>query len=114
MSFKTFTGLATIAAMTALAAWGASLAGARAEADIYSVHPLVADSAGNAPATDASLVNGWGLSAGPTTPWWTANNGSNSSTLYSGTGAKAPLTVSVAGAPTGTVFNGNAAAFSVS
>ena len=65
-------------------------------------------------ATDASLVNGWGLSAGPTTPWWAANNGTNTSTLYSGTGVKAALTVSVPGAPTGTVFNGNAADFVVS
>jgi len=63
---------------------------------------------------DASLVNGWGLSAGPTTPWWSANNGTNTSTLYSGTGTKAALTVSVPGAPTGTVFNGNAADFVVS
>ena len=54
------------------------------------------------------------LSAGPTTPWWAANNGSNTSTLYSGAGVKAALTVSVPGAPTGTVFNGNAADFAVS
>ena len=59
-------------------------------------------------------MNSWGLSAGPTTPWWSANNGTNAATLYSGTGAKAALTVSVAGAPTGTVFNGNAADFVVS
>ena len=59
-------------------------------------------------------MNGWGLSAGPTTPWWTSNNGSKTSTLYSGAGVKSALTVSVPGAPTGTVFNGNAAAFVVS
>jgi uncharacterized protein (TIGR03118 family) len=75
----------------------------------------VSDSAAvSAPVTDASLVNGWGLSVGPTTPWWTANNGTNTSTLYSGAGAKVALTVAVAGAPTGTVFNGNAADFVVS
>ena len=95
MSFRTFAGLATLVATGALIAWGASLAGARAQANIYSVHPLVADAAGSAPAADASLVNGWGLSAGPTTPWWTANNGSNTSTLYSGVGAKSALTVTV-------------------
>ena len=43
--------------------------------DVFTVHNLVADTAGSAPATDASLVNGWGLSAGPTTPWWVSNNG---------------------------------------
>ena len=61
-----------------------------------------------APLADASLVNGWGLSAGPTTPWWTSNNKTNTSTLYSGAGVKSALTVSVPGGPTGTVFNGNA------
>ena len=90
-------------------------AGGRTAVDIYTVHPLVSDSTATpAGANDASLVNGWGLSAGPTTPWWAANNGSNTSTLYSGAGVKAALTVSVAGAPTGTVFNGNAADFVVS
>jgi uncharacterized protein (TIGR03118 family) len=114
MSIRSFARLATVVAVAAFAAWVAGAATARAEADIYTVHPLVADSvAAGASATDASLVNGWGLSAGPTTPWWTANNGSDTSTLYSGVGAKLALTVTVPGAPTGTVFNGNAAAFSV-
>jgi uncharacterized protein (TIGR03118 family) len=104
------------AAVTALAATVAvGIAQARVAVDIYTVHPLVSDgTATPAPATDASLVNGWGLSAGPTTPWWASNNGTNTSTLYSGVGAKAALTVSVPGGPTGTVFNGNAADFVVS
>jgi len=59
----------------------------------------------------SSLVNGWGLSAGPTTPWWVSDNGTGKSTLYSGTGTKVPLTVTVPGGPTGTVFNGDANAF---
>jgi uncharacterized protein (TIGR03118 family) len=92
----------------------AGAAGSRQAADIYSVHALVSDSSATAAqATDTSLVNGWGLTAGPTTPWWSSNNGTNSSTLYSGAGAKVALTVSVAGGPTGTVFNGNAADFVV-
>jgi uncharacterized protein (TIGR03118 family) len=61
--------------------------------------------------TDPTLVNGWGLSAGPTTPWWVSDNGTNASTLYQGSGTKAALTVTVAGGPTGTVFNGDATAF---
>ena len=82
--------------------------------DVFTVHDLVADTAGPAPLTDASLVNGWGLSAGPTTPWWVSNNGTNTSTLYSGTGAKIALTVAVPGAPSGTVYNGSATDFAVS
>jgi uncharacterized protein (TIGR03118 family) len=81
----------------------------------YNVYNLVSDgSEVSAPLGDPSLMNGWGLSAGPTTPWWTSNNGSNTSTLYSGVGSKAPLTVGVPGGPTGTVFNGNANDFVVS
>jgi uncharacterized protein (TIGR03118 family) len=71
----------------------------------YSAHQLVDQ------ASDPSLVNGWGLSAGPTTPWWVSDNGTDVSTLYQGSGTKAALTVSVPGGPTGTVFNGDATAF---
>jgi uncharacterized protein (TIGR03118 family) len=88
-------------------------AGARTQANVYSVQNLVSDTATTAPTTDASLVNGWGLSAGPTTPWWTSNNGTNTTTLYNGSGAKQALTVSVPGGPTGTVYNGTAADFAV-
>ena len=106
--------LVAFAAVLFAAVIAVSAASGRTAADIYSVHALVSDaSATPAASTDSSLVNAWGLSAGPTTPWWASNNGTNSSTLYSGTGAKSALTVAVAGAPTGTVFNGNAAAFVV-
>ncbi len=102
-------GVATSAGVLVVAA-----AARQQAADIYTVHTLVSDGASvPAPAADASLVNGWGLSAGPTTPWWTSNNGTNTSTLYNGAGTKQALTVTVAGAPTGTVFNGNTADFVV-
>jgi uncharacterized protein (TIGR03118 family) len=107
-------GLLALALAAALLAVVAVAQGRSTAADIYTVHPLVSDGGTTAPATDTSLVNGWGLSAGPTTPWWTSNNGTNTSTLYSGAGVKAALTVTVDGAPTGTVFNGNAADFVVS
>jgi uncharacterized protein (TIGR03118 family) len=115
MSNKIFRRIAALGAIAVLAVI-AGAANARVQAaDIYTVHALVSDGAiAPAPGTDASLVNGWGLTAGPTTPWWAANNGTNTSTLYNGAGTKQALTVAVAGAPTGTVFNGNAAAFVVS
>jgi len=109
--FKIRHVIAGIAVVAALAAGSAS---AGIQDDVFSVHDLVADGAGAAPAADASLVNAWGLSAGPTTPWWSSNNGTNTSTLYSGSGAKQALTVSVPGGPTGTVFNGAATDFVVS
>jgi len=114
MSTRRFRSIA-FAAVVLFVAAVAGGARAREAADIFNVHPLVSDSsATQAAATDASLVNAWGLTAGPTTPWWTGNNGSNTSTLYNGAGSKIPLTVAVAGSPTGTVFNGNSAAFLVS
>jgi uncharacterized protein (TIGR03118 family) len=105
-----------IGVVGAAVAIAALLAGSGAAApgdNVFTVTNLVADSGSSAPIDDASLVNGWGLSAGPTTPWWASDNGSNSSTLYSGTGAKQALTVAVAGGPTGTVFNGSATDFVV-
>ena len=103
-----------LAATAVACALVAGPAGARTQDDVFSVHDLVSDTATTAPATDANLVNGWGLSAGPATPWWTSNNGTNTTTLYNGSGAKQALTVAVPGAPTGTVFNGNASDFVVS
>jgi len=102
-----------VVAVAAAAALLAGGAGAGVQDDRYAVQNLVTDTATGAPTTDASLVNGWGLVAGPTTPWWTSNNGSNTSTLYNGSGVKQALTVQVPGAPTGTVFNGVATDFPV-
>jgi uncharacterized protein (TIGR03118 family) len=110
----TFRSLA-LAGVILTAALFAAVAHASAATDIYTVQPLVSDTpATPAASTDPSLVNAWGLSAGPTTPWWVSDNGTNVSTLYSGTGAKTALTVSVPGAPTGTVFNASPTDFSVS
>ena len=55
---------------------------------------------------DKNLVNGWGIAAGPSTPWWVADNGTNKSTLYDGAGNKISLVVNVGGGPTGTIYNG--------
>jgi len=100
-----FAGAIVIAAAAATAvAHGAT----RQQANIYAARALLTD------AGDHSLVNGWGLAAGPTTPWWTSDNGTNSATVYSGAGAKSPLAVSVPGGPTGIVFNGNSNDFVVS
>jgi uncharacterized protein (TIGR03118 family) len=72
----------------------------------YVVTNLVADRPGEALTVDENLVNAWGLVAGPSTFWWVANNGTDTTTLYDGAGSPQPLVVSVEGAPTGAVFNG--------
>jgi uncharacterized protein (TIGR03118 family) len=71
----------------------------------FTVNPLVSDQPGVAPVTDPDLVNAWGLTSSPTSPWWVSDNGTDLSTLYNGGGVKQGLVVHVAGGPTGTVFN---------
>src|SRR5438093_3296841 len=75
-----------------------------APANTYSVNVLVSNMPGAAPTTDPNLVNAWGLTASPTSPWWVADNGTNVSTLYRANGTIVPLVVQVPGRPTGAVF----------
>jgi len=99
----------------AIAITVAAVANAQTQVNVYDTQDLVSDTtSASVPAADGSLINGWGLAAGPTTPWWAVNNGTNTSTLYNGAGAKQALSVAVAGGPTGAVFNGSATAFSIS
>ena len=101
---------AIVAATSASAARQTGSAGSK----IFNVTNLVADTPGTAVATDPALVNPWGLSASATSPWWTSNNATDTSTLYNGAGTKTPLVVSVPGGPTGTIANANAADWSIS
>jgi uncharacterized protein (TIGR03118 family) len=74
----------------------------------YVVTGLVSSGGLPARAQDRALVNGWGLAATATGPWWTTNEASDTSTLYSGSGRKQLLTVSVPGGPTGiAVYQGS-------
>ncbi len=81
---------------------------------------LVSDLPKIAKFQDPNLVNSWGLSHGPATPWWVSDNGKGVSTLYKGDGTPfpvgSPLVVTIpppagspagtTSAPTGNVFNG--------
>ncbi len=90
----------------------------------YVVTNLVSDIAGLAANTDPNLKNPWGVAYSPTGPFWVANQGSNTSTLYNGAGTPfppgSPLVVTTPTAPggpngpTGQVFNGNANDFTLS
>lgn len=81
-------------------------------ANIYRQTNLVSDVPNLAQIIDPNLVNPWGLSMSATSPFWSANAGTSTATLYGGdVGAtpafKNPLNVSIPGnLPTGTVFNG--------
>src|SRR4030095_11628093 len=76
--------------------------------DDKSVHP--------APVEDPNLVNAWGVSFGPSTPFWVSDAETGLSTLYSvnpvnNTTTKVGLEVHTGGAghPTGQAFNPSAA-----
>ena len=45
---------------------------------------LAAEGFGPAAFVDPNLINPWGISRGPTTPWWVSNQGSGTSTLHNG------------------------------
>lgn len=74
---------------------------------------LVSDIEGRARFTDPHLVNPWGISSGPATPFWVSDADSGVSTLYGTNGNPLPLVVAIppagSGAPTGQVFNGGSA-----
>src|SRR5437763_11459250 len=113
--------LALVALAGALAASGALRAPALHAASnssttgFYQRTNLVSDIAGVARFTDANLVNPWGLSHSPTSPWWVSDNGTGVSTVYDGSGRAIPLVVTIpppagspkgtTAAPTGNVFN---------
>jgi uncharacterized protein (TIGR03118 family) len=70
--------------------------------------------------TDPNLVNAWGISFSPTSPFWVSDNGAGVATLYNvnpNTNATsiASLVVTIppagTGTPTGQVFNANVGAF---
>ena len=80
----------------------------------YVQNNLVSDQPGVATFTDPNLVNAWGLASSGASPFWVANNGTGTATLYNTLGKPQVLIVSVpapgggAAAPTGQVFNGTA------
>ncbi len=53
----------------------------------YNQTNLVSNIPGLATITDPLLVNPWGLSRSPTSPFWVSNQGTNTSTLYAVTGS---------------------------
>lgn len=79
----------------------------------FQQHNLVSDGFVPADHTDLNLVNPWGLALSPTGPFWIANNGTATSTVYDAEGnpfpSSEPLIVTIppdGSKPTGLVFNG--------
>jgi uncharacterized protein (TIGR03118 family) len=76
---------------------------------IYLQENLVSDIPGTAAFTDAHLINPWGLASSATGPFWVANEGTSTATIYNGEGVANALVVNIQGTPdggpTGEVFN---------
>ena len=103
--------LGTVAALTI------AFAAPPAAAVTFAVTNLVSDGSVPAVTVDKDLVNPWGVSFGPTSPFWVSDNKTGVATIYNGAGAKLGLTVTIPpspSAPTGQVFNsGGASAFAI-
>jgi uncharacterized protein (TIGR03118 family) len=106
-------GLAATVPLVALSLQLAVSPAGHAQGGAYRQTPLVSDIPGRAPVTDPKLVNPWGISSGPTTPFWVSDNGTGVTTLYTGAGQRLPVVVTIPlprggeppSAPTGQVFN---------
>jgi uncharacterized protein (TIGR03118 family) len=91
-------------AAAVLAAVALAARSTAAEDNAYTVHNIVSNVPGAADHQDPNLKNGWGLDSSTGSPWWVADNGTDMSSVYTATGTN-PLTVAVAGGPTGLVAN---------
>lgn len=81
---------------TAIAAGVLCIGALRAEAADFVQVKLVSDVAGLSPTvTDPALVNPWGVSHSPTSPFWVSNQGTNTATVYAVAGST-PGTTTVA------------------
>lgn len=86
----------------------------------YTVTNLVTTNKTSAPHHDPNLVNAWGLSFLPMSPFWVSDNGTGKTSIYDPTG-KLLLTVKIPptsgtglGSPTGQVANPNTNIFMIS
>lgn len=108
-----------------MVAVGASFA-ATGQSFAYVQTNLVSNIPGLATITDPLLINPWGISASPTSPFWISNQGTSTSTLYAVAGGATnvtkvnvapngfvaiPTTAAGPQGPTGQVNNGNTASF---
>ena len=80
-----------VIAAVAVGAASVASAAAKDQKNVYVVHKLVSDQAGVADQVDVNLVNAWGLAAGPTSPWWVADNGTDVATVYHADGSAVPF-----------------------
>jgi uncharacterized protein (TIGR03118 family) len=106
--------VAIAAALACLAVPSSALAHHSRHGGNYRQTNLVSNQAGVAQLMDPNLKNAWGLAAGPTTPLWVADNGTDKATIYRGFPTN-PISIAhppvdiPGGEPTGQVFSGTSA-----
>src|SRR5690349_16831971 len=115
-------------AVASLAIGALTLSALQTQGADFTQTNLVSDIPGLAKITDPQLVNPWGVSHSPTSPFWTSNQGKNTATLYAVTGETTvtkvninpptgfvaiPTTASGPQGPTGQVNNTNTSSFPV-
>jgi uncharacterized protein (TIGR03118 family) len=111
VSTRLAVALITVSALVIIGAPSTATRTKAAARESFQQTNLVSDQPGVALITDSNLVNPWGISMSPTSPFWVANNGTGTATLYAGdvngsAFTRNSLVVSIPeGAPTGTVFN---------
>src|SRR5262249_11877933 len=123
-------------AVASLAIGALTLSALQTQGADFTQTNLVSDIPRLATITDPQLVNPWGVSHSPTSPFWTSNQGKNTATLYIVTGETTvskvninppagfvvipcaapahPCTTAPGQAPTGQVTNTNPSSFPVS
>lgn len=99
-------------------AFALALLGSVAFGQMYNQTNLVSNISDGAPTIDPGMVNAWGIARRSNSPWWTADNRTGLSTVYTGNGTKLGITVTVpaakqgmAGTPTGIISNNDSTAF---
>jgi len=110
----------TASRMAVLALCAMTLLSLPALAQKVNVAYLTSDISNVATHTDTNLVNPWGMSISPSSPWWISDNGTGLSTLYDGTGTPQSLVVTIppgsgsgTGTPSGTVYNASTTDFKI-
>src|SRR4029078_9711672 len=112
ISVITLTVIAIVCGGQRILVTASSTANVAGPSQFYLQHNLISDGFVPADITHSNVVNAWGLVSGPTTPWWIANNGTGTTTLYNvATGSIVtdfivPGDDGDQGNPTGVVFNG--------
>src|SRR5712691_4507631 len=91
----------TTAMLLLLSVPAAANARANTANGFYQQTNLVSDLPNVAQFQDPNLLNPWGLSHGPATPWWVSDNGAGVATVYKGDGtafslpSASPLVVTI-------------------